>query len=200
MADLGQDLDQIEQLTRQIQIEWDKFFGGVEKKPPAQLRNQIEGLIRKYAYQEIRNNIERFRYQSLAARYNTFNDLWNKKLKAIEEGRPVGLHGTHVPPLPPPNPPKPSDQRPNAPLRPPALDEYRVKNPAGEGLAVAALFEHFVAARRAAGETAAVKLESFQKLIGQQTARILSERGAQAVDFRVETKDGKVTLKAKPVK
>jgi hypothetical protein len=194
------DLNQIEQSIRQIQIEWDKFFGGVEKKPPTQLRNSIESLIRKYAYQEIRNNIERFRYQSLSARYSTLNDLWNKKLKALEEGRPLGIHASRLPPPPPP-PPKPSAQeRPNAPLKPPALDEYRIKSPGGEGLAVAALFEHFTAARRAAGETAPVKLESFQKLIGQQTARILNERGAQAVDFRVETKDGKVTLKAKPVK
>ena len=45
-----------------------------------------------------------------------------------------------------------------------------------------------------------MKFESFQKLITQQATRILSEKGAQAVDFRLETKDGKVSLKAKPVR
>jgi hypothetical protein len=51
-----------------------------------------------------------------------------------------------------------------------------------------------------AGETAAVKFESFQKIIATQAGRILKEKGAAAVDFRLETKDGKVSLKAKPVK
>ena len=45
-----------------------------------------------------------------------------------------------------------------------------------------------------------MKFESFQKLIGQQAQRIVSEKGASAVDFRVESKDGKVSLKAKAVK
>ena len=45
-----------------------------------------------------------------------------------------------------------------------------------------------------------MKFESFQKLIAQQASRILTEKGGQAVDFRLETKDGKVSLKAKVVK
>ena len=42
--------------------------------------------------------------------------------------------------------------------------------------------------------------ESFRDLIGQQTARIRAEKGATAVDFRLETKGGKVSLKARIVK
>jgi hypothetical protein len=76
----------------------------------------------------------------------------------------------------------------------------RVKDPAGDAEAVRTLFDRFVEARKAAGDSGAVKFESFQKIISQQATRILSEKGAQAVDFRLETKDGKVSLKAKPVK
>ena len=78
--------------------------------------------------------------------------------------------------------------------------EVRVKDPGGDTDAVRSLFDRFLEARKAAGEAAPVKFESFQKIISQQAARILSEKGAQAVDFRLETKDGKVSLKAKPVK
>jgi hypothetical protein len=45
-----------------------------------------------------------------------------------------------------------------------------------------------------------VKFEGFRKLIAQQANRILSEKGGQAVSFRLETKDGKVSLKAKALK
>ncbi len=196
---LEDDLDVLERSIRQLQIEWDKFFGGVEKKPPNELRTRVDALVKKYAYAEIRNNAERFRYQSLSSRYATFNELWNKRLRAIEEGRPLGLHGIHERHAPPP--PLPA-ARPAAPAARGASGsgEVRVKDPGGDADAVRSLFDRFVAARQATGESGPVKFESFQKVISQQAARILSEKGAQAVDFRLETKDGKVSLKAKPVK
>jgi hypothetical protein len=78
--------------------------------------------------------------------------------------------------------------------------EVRVSSPGGDSEAVKALFDRFVEARKSAGDTAPVRFDSFQKLISQQAARILSEKGARAVDFRLETKDGKVSLKARPIR
>lgn len=195
---INDDLDILERSFRQLQIEWEKFFGGVEKKPPTDLRARVEALIKKYAYAEIRNNGERFRYQTLSTRYATFNELWNKRMRAIEEGRPMGIHGIYERKVAPPPvyaPPPPAARAPGA-----GSGEVRVKDPGGDTAAVRSLFDRFLEARKAAGEAAPVKFESFQKIISQQAARILTEKGAQAVDFRLETKDGKVSLKAKPVK
>jgi hypothetical protein len=201
---LSDDLDLLENSLRQLHIEWDKFFGGVERKPPNELKARVEGLIRKYAYAEVRNNAERFRYQSLSSRYNTFNELWTKKLRALEEGRPVGLHGARVVPSPPPaEAPAAAPSGAARAAAPPArgaLGEVRVRDAEADAGAVKALYENFLQARKATGESAAVKFESFQKLISQQAAKILTDKGAQAVDFRLETKDGKVSLKARPVK
>jgi len=195
---IGEDLDQLESSLRQLQVEWEKFFAGMEKKPPTDLKGRVEGLVRRYAYSEIRNNGERFRYQSLASRYHTFAELWAKRLRAREEGRPVGLHGTRLPHLPPP----PAAPAAAAAAAAPAAGshEYRVRHPDRDAAAVRDLYQQFLEARRSTGETGAVKFESFQKLISQQASRILTEKGAKAVDFRLETKDGKVSLKARPVK
>ena len=192
---LEDDLGVIEASIRQLQIEWDKFFGGVERKPPTDLKVRLEALLRRHANAEIRNNAERFRYQNLTARYNTMSELWMKKLRAMEEGRPMGLHGSKLPPLPPP-PPAARAPEPRAPAAP---GEYRVRRPDAETEVVRALFDQYQRARSQAGE-AGVKFESFQKVIAQQASRILTEKGGQAVEFRVETKDGKVSLKAKAVK
>jgi len=195
---INDDLDILERSFRQLQIEWEKFFGGVEKKPPTDLRARVEALIKKYAYAEIRNNGERFRYQTLSTRYATFNELWNKRMRAIEEGRPLGIHGIYERKVAPPPvyaPPPPAARAAGG-----GSGEVRVKDPGGDTDAVRSLFDRFLEARKAAGEAAPVKFESFQKIISQQAARILTEKGAQAVDFRLETKDGKVSLKAKPVK
>lgn len=204
---INDDLNDIEKGIRQLQVEWEKFFGGLERKPPNDLKARIERLIRSYAGAEIRNATERFRYQTLTARYNTFNELWNKKLRAKEEGRAVGFHGRfeklheqHVAELQPP----PSDDAlpeldlPRVP--PPRTGEIRVQSPERDRESVRALYDRFLDARAKAGEKGAVKFDSFQKLISQQTARIITEKGAEAVDFRLETKDGKVSLKARAIK
>jgi hypothetical protein len=208
-VDVQEDLERLEKMFRQLHIDWEKFFGGVEKKPPVDLRMKVEVIIRRYAGIEIRNNVERFRYQALTARYNTFNELWNKRLRAIEEGRVAGLHVTramaqHVG-VPPPEPiapaiPAPAAAKAARPGPPSSLKEYRIQNPDGDALMVKALYRQFLDERKKIGESAAVNYDSFEKLIGQQANRILTEKGAQAVDFRIESKDGKVSLKAKPVK
>jgi hypothetical protein len=199
----SEDLEQIEKGIRQLKIEWDKFFGGVERTPPNELRSRIEALLRRYAAGEIRNSTERFRYQTLTARYNTFNELWNKRLRALEEGRPMGLHGralaireAELLAMRPARAEEPETLR--AP--PPRPGEIRVESAELDVQAVRELFGRFIDARQTTGETGVVRFENFQKLITQQTTRILTEKGAQAVDFRLETKDGKVSLKAKAVR
>jgi hypothetical protein len=198
-----EDLDQLERMLRQIQIEWEKFFGGMEKKPPVELRGRLEGIIKKYAYTEIRNNTERFRYQTLSSRYNTFNELWNKRMRAIEEGRPVGLHGrlAAAPPPVPSAPVTPATARAAAAAAASTGGgEFRVRSPDKDASAVRALYDKFLQARQQAGEKGTVKFDNFQKLISQQASKIMADKGAQAVDFRLETKEGKVSLKAKVVK
>ena len=191
------DLDQLEHMFRQLQIEWEKFFGGVEKKAPNELRARVEAIVKRYAYTEIRNNTERFRYQALASRYNTFNELWNKRVRAIEEGRPLGLHGRAAATAAPAAGRTAASAPPAAPS---GGGEFRVRSAAQDESAVRALYEKFLQARQQAGEKGTVKFDNFQKLIGQQASRIMADKGAQAVDFRLETKEGKVSLKVKVVK
>jgi hypothetical protein len=191
-----EDLYEMETAIRRLGVEWDKFFAGVEKKPPLDLRTKTDALMRRYAHTEIKNATERFRYQGLTAKYNTLSELWAKKLRLREEGKAFGVHGLKAEILPPPPPPV-EPPRGRAGRDP---SEVRVGSAERDSGAVQALYDRFVAARAAAGEAAPVKFESFQKLIAQQSSRLLSEKGGQAVDFRLETKDGKVSLKARIVK
>lgn len=193
---LNEDLDILDKSIRQLQIEWEKFFSGLERKPPVDMRTRVEAMVRRYSNAEIRNNTERFRFQNLATRYQIFAELWAKRLRAMEEGRPLGLHGKAAAMAPPPPHPPAAERMPLAR----ATNEVRVRDPTGDTEAVRALFDRFLEARKQAGESGAVKFESFQKIIAQQSTRILNEKGASAVDFRLETKDGKVSLKAKPVR
>ena len=193
---LNEDLEQIEKAIKQLQIEWEKFFGGVERKPPTDLKAKVEAVIRRHANAEIRNNTERFRYQNLTARYNTFNEMWGKRLRAMEEGRIMGVHGPHASKAPPPVAARPE----RAAARAGGPGEVRIQDPERDSEAMRSLFDRFLEERQKTGESGAVKFEGFRKLVAQQTSRILTEKGGQAVSFRLETKDGKVSLKAKALK
>jgi hypothetical protein len=194
---LQEDLDRLDVSIRQLQVKWDLFFNGAEKKPPSDLQTQVEALVRRYANTEIRNNGDRFRYQSLSARFTSFNELWQKRLRLREEGKVFGMHGLRAETLPPP-PAAPPPPRPAAPGAAPG--EFRVSDPSRDTTAVQALYEAFAAERQRTGAGAAPAFEAFRDLIGQQAARIRSEKGAAAVDFRIETNGGKVSLKARIVK
>jgi hypothetical protein len=198
---LQEDLDRLDVAIRQLQVKWDLFFNGQEKKPPTDLQSQVEALIKRYANSEIRNNGERFRYQSLSARFTSFNELWQKKLRVREEGKAFGVHGLRADQLPPPPTRPPSAPPPSGGQRPaPAPGEIRVADASRDTDAVQELYNRFVEERIRAGEAHAPVFENFRDLIRQQTERIRAEKGAQAVDFRLENRNGKVSLKARIVK
>lgn len=198
---LSDDLDRLDVSIRQLQVKWDMFFSGAEKKPPTDLHAQVEGLVKRYANAEIRNSGERFRYQSLTARFTTFNELWQKRLRAREEGKAFGVHGLKADELPLPPAPATPAPRPEARAAGPGGPggEYRVADPARDAVAVRSLYERYVDERRRAGAGNAPPFEQFQQAIADNLSKFLT-KGGRALDFRVETKDGNVSLKARLVR
>ncbi len=203
MSVLEEDLARIEEGTFKLQKEWDRFFAGQERKAPFEAKQRLDRLVRRYVGVEIRNNVERFRFQSLTARYNTLSDLWNRKLRAIEEGRPLSsvqlkqvreAESLAAVPVVQSAPGSKSMETTG-----PRRSEVRLSTLRDDDEGVKDLYEQFRAARASVGESE-VKFESFKKLIAQQRTRLLEEKDAVAVDFRIALQDGKVALKAKPVR
>jgi len=97
----------------------------------------------------------------------------------------------------PPTPLAPSAR--STETQPPARNEIRLSTLRDDEQGVKDLYEQFRTARASVGESE-VKYESFRKLITQQRTRLLDEKDAVAVDFRIAVQDGKVALKAKPVR
>lgn len=207
MSALEEDLEKIDEGIFKLQKEWERFFSGQERKAPFEAKQRLDRLVRRYVGVEIRNNVERFRFQSLTAKYNTLSDMWNRKLRAIEEGRPLSSVQLKLvreaeaegAPAAPPAAPRPQAGERTAQTTGPTLAEVRLSTLRDDDQGVKALYEQFKAARASVGESE-VKFESFRKLIAQQRTRLLEEKDAVAVDFRIALQDGKVALKAKPVR
>ncbi|MCH7749514.1 MAG: hypothetical protein IH939_15610 [Acidobacteria bacterium] len=87
-ASLEGDLRRFEAELHQLEIEYTKFFAGARPRPPVELRARVEALIRRWDRVPIQGSSERYRYNTLQLRFRTFANLWDRGLRAREEGRP----------------------------------------------------------------------------------------------------------------
>ena len=70
-----------------LRIEYERFFGGELRRPPVPGRRTLEETLRRLGNAEMEKAAERFRLQTLQSRYNSFTELWDKRMQAREEGR-----------------------------------------------------------------------------------------------------------------
>jgi hypothetical protein len=184
------DLQRLEAALKQLEAEYNMFFSGQLPKPPWQTRSRVEAIVKQYDRAHIKNTGERFRFQMLQARYAAFIDLWDRGLRARDEGR-VG-----------PFPKKRSDKPPEPPApAPPAnrvVHQAAFRDPMKEMDKLHDLYNSFVEARREVGAPA-VPFHKFTDLVKSQVQK-LKESGTGEVAFRVTVKDGKVNFTARGLK
>src|SRR3954471_21076877 len=83
---VDEELNILDENIRRLKIEYDVYFGGGAKKPPADTEWRVQSLLKKYSDNAKMNFAQRFRYNSIAQKYAIFSDLWRQKLKIKEEG------------------------------------------------------------------------------------------------------------------
>ena len=72
------------------------FFSGRLPRPPLETRNRVEAMVKRWDRGHIETAADRFRFQNLQARFQKFVELWDRGLRAREEGRP-GPFAHHQP-------------------------------------------------------------------------------------------------------
>ncbi len=197
-SEFDQQLSQLEAEIKRLEAEYNMFFAGRLPRLPWETRARVDALVTRYDRMSLRNTAERFRFGTLQARYAAFCDLWERSLKAREEGRPTRGRrgGGHA---------EPAAATAKAPEKPGASAEPSAKvvavaafrDPAAEGDRLAELYERLAAARKAAGEKP-VPFEAFKQVVRAQVTKLGG--GGNEVAFRVAVEGGKVTLTAKALK
>src|SRR5436309_4153935 len=82
------DLQRLEADLKQLEAEYNMFFSGRLPKPPWDTRSRVEAEVKRIDRGHIPNTGDRFRFSTLQSRYAAFIDLWDRGLRAREEGRP----------------------------------------------------------------------------------------------------------------
>jgi hypothetical protein len=221
MARRGSDFDaemaQLEAEIKRLEIEYNMFFAGRLPRLPWETRARVEKIVKRYDRMHIANTAARFRFNTIQTRFMSFCELWERSLKAKEEGRPQRGRSSEPQPAQPPAPeappqPAPPPQSvsppPPAPKAAPAFDTdapaavrvvhvAAIKNASDESDQLKNLYERLSRARQEAGE-APLPYKSFANVIKAQVSKLSDGDGEVA--FRIAVKDGKVTLTAKRVK
>src|ERR671930_1941634 len=85
---IDKDLQRLETELKQLEAEYNMFFSGRLPRPPWETRSRVEALVKQYDRTYIANYGDRFRFTTLQSRYAAFIDLWDRGMRAREEGRP----------------------------------------------------------------------------------------------------------------
>ena len=184
---IERDLQRLEADIKQLEAEYNMYFSGRLPKPPWETRARVEKVVKMIDRAYIQNTGDRFRFHTLQSRYQTFIDLWDRGLRAREEGRggPFG------------QPAAKKEQERGAP-------EDRIvhvasfRDPGREVDKLTQLYESLSEARKAAGEQQ-IPFHKFADLVKSQVKKLRDTGGAE-VAFRIAVKDGKVNLTARALK
>lgn len=181
------DLHRLASELKRLEAEYNMFFAGQLPKPPWETRSRVEALVKQYDRTYIQNYGDRFRFATLQSRYAAFVDLWDRGLRARDEGRRGPF--AH----------KPADRAQTANRASDHIVHVAAfRDPLREMDKLHDLYDSLVEARRELGEEA-VPFHKFTELVRSQVDK-LTAGGSAEVAFRVSVKDGKVNLTARPLK
>jgi len=181
------ELLKLEADLKQLEAEYNMFFSGRLPKPPWDTRTRVEKVVKMMDRAYIQNTGDRFRFHTLQARFQTFIDLWDRGLRAREEGRPGPFGQAQTK--------KDQDRR---------TPEDRIlhvaafRDPVREADKLEQLYDSLTEARKELGEQQ-VPFHKFAELVKAQVKK-LRDNGSREVAFRVAVKDGKVNFTARGLK
>ncbi len=172
-------IERLDQDIRQLKIDFERFFNGGLPTPPEEFRQAVRTQIRSLRSAPIQTLVDRFRLNTLEARFNTLNELFNRRLREREEGLAV------MPAAVTPTPRR--------------YDPYQgvVVSDGAPPEAIEALYRELYRDDRSGSDATFKKFQSY--LLGQME-EIRERSGCAEVKFRVATEGGKLKLKAKPVR
>jgi hypothetical protein len=222
-SEFDREMRALENEIKRLEAEYNMFFAGRLPRLPWERKSRVETMVRSFDRKEARNTADRFRFQTLQARFVKFLELWDRQLRDREEGgRSKARRGpaAAAPPVVQPAAVEPVTDEPPAPKRsprkapapaatePPAPATERAATPAERELHVMSLrtrdtdsgqvkelYERLAEAKRAVGETP-LAFDRIAALVNAQLQKHASRD--EDVAFRIAVKDGKVSLSVKP--
>lgn len=171
---------------RKLESEYTMYFAGRTPRPPYESRARVEQAIKRLERTPYETPVHRFQFGALQARFAAFADLWDRAVRAREEGRPTPFQ-------------RPSSGHGAGAATPPGTVLYTtaLSNPVAQLDKLRDLYDALMDARRETGREP-VPFHRFADLVKRQVADLQERYHTEDVSFRVEVQGGKVSFKARP--
>lgn len=205
---------QLEAKVAQLKNRYEQFFLGMERKPPSQERDGLHKELEQLRQVTTPNTALKFRFNSLFNRFLTYERMWQRTEKDIEEGRyrkdlfKARLHAQQRRgALPSEEVDSNFDEtdeittpgfhgaRPAG--LPPPVARPPPQGPNDDRLK--AIYSAYITAKKECRES--VQGLTYEQMVGtlrSQVPEILKQTKAKSIDFKVVIKDGKASLRAIP--
>ncbi len=176
-------LDLVADSIDKFKIEFERFLAGATVIPPDEHKARLVRDLRELRTANLRTAADQFRLTALEARFNSYSELFNRRLRDREEGRGVRHPRSLAAPV---------ERRLDAVTGVIVTDRL-------EAEAVDALYQTLTQRVSESSSQPAMGLDTFRGYLSQQIESIRLKTGCEAVQFRIASEDGKLKLKAKPV-
>ncbi len=84
---IAHELDEIQQLLKELEIRYEQYFAGIERREPLNDRKEIARRIRHFTNRHIVWTDLKFRYQGIASRFMSYGQYWDRILRLMDEGK-----------------------------------------------------------------------------------------------------------------
>lgn len=181
---VDEQLTRLEEDIRRLKIEFDMFFNGASKRPPYDTKGRVETMIKRLGDDRTLSYAQRYRFNSLGSRYNSFRDLWRRTMQGREEGRDAGATA-------------------RASAKQQAVAEFKRTNFVCDDAhkdveLVKNLYSALVEAKKVCGEPVEdFSFPRFHRLIASQADNLKERLGCERVMFSIDVEGGHVSFKAR---
>jgi hypothetical protein len=179
-------LTRLEEDMRRLKIEYDIYFNGASKRPPYDTKSRVETVIKRLGDDRALTFAQRYRLNSLTARYNAFRELWRRTLQGREEGRDAATAA------------RAAVRHAGESASTREQSTFVCADAHGDVQTVKEIYQALVEAKRRCGEpTDDLSFPRFHRLIASKTDNLKEHLGCERVKFSIDVEDGRVNFKAK---
>ncbi len=187
---LAEDLGELDEALTNLQVLYEKYFLGIDRRPPDQERKRVSSKMRELRTTMVRNTALKFRINTMFAKLISFERVWDRTLREIEEGtykRDVFKAKLHMRERD--GKKKDGKAGPASSQQAPEITETQLRK----------LYDTYLVARQRCGEpTDGISFESVATRIRAQVPQLMEKHKARNIEFKVVIKGGKAVLKAIP--
>jgi len=172
----------LENSIQRLKTQYDQYFLGVQKIPPEKLARDVAKEIRLLSTTSVTNTALKFRIQQVVSRYNTFLSYWQRNLRDVEEGRVSRRKGA------------------DADLAEMNGGVIAISSPDTDKEQMDKLFRALDREYKRIGSETIPEMSRIRRIVQKQTRDLKKKYGCAKVGYKVVSEEGKVKIKASPVK